>query len=895
MCHILHYNINSLLKHQLELQQYLEETNPDVLCLNETKLGSRPAPNIPGYHLLSRVDRLGHSHGGGVAIYAKPHLQAVEIDVDQIDCCAIRLPNQKLTIVSNYWGFAPSVKPSVDHLQRIFSKETIFLGDFNAHHRDWGFKDTNPRGRLLYNFIDINDMCILNSPDEPTWINTTNNYTATLDVAFTSLENVHRIRTCYAGRETSGIAAFHLPLHVVVKGTSRPIAPRGSVGMVQQYNISKCDWPRYQEELSNTEVLPSTHSVSKASINQSVSQITDDITRAFDLSCPKRSQRPNTFRVSQNTLDLIKSKRETLRNLRLFPDTPELKTLFHQQAKQVRRAIHSEREEKFCRDTSDLHPNNSRKFWQKVKQLNTDLNNTAQTGAPTLLKEDGTKTRNAEETANRFATNLQKIHQVHTDANFDADYKQEIDDWVEANPDLFTPDFSHPPPAEHNTTKYVTTFELKQVLREARKKSAPGEDQITYTKLMMLPDSYLTKVAALMSTCIRTGYFPDDWKSAIGKMLPKPNKDGSNPSSYRPISLISCLGKTFEKVLASRLMSHLNDIDFINQWQRAYLKKKEGTEHLHYLSEQLKRAAAKKWSTYVLLLDVEKAFDSVWQNGLRKKLHKLGLPGQFLQLLSSFLTDRTIKIKVGNVLSNYVHLSAGTPQGSALSPILFIIYVNDIPINNGTNTSQFADDLGLIIHNKNAKFIKRQMQRQLDALESWCNKWHVKLNAGKTVLLTFPKHTVTLTLYGIVIKPASTGKLLGVTLDNRRTWEQHIDDLVRRSTQRLNLLRRLRGWGASYHTMRTIYTSYIRPLLETGYHFTIYATKTRLNKLQVVQNEALRLMLRLPRYTRISTLHEEAHLPTIKEHLLQLHERAIQRYGDSKLRETHLLQLAIIG
>ena len=886
MTNILHWNVNSLMKHQDELITYLNETKPDVICLNETKLRSRPAPNLPGYNIAARSDRTNNL-GGGTSIYTKEGIHTSDVTTEEEDCCAteIEIQKQKVTIISAYWGFIR--QPSTQKIQQLIQgKEAILLGDFNAKHPTWE-KTCNERGRLLHQMIKDNSLIVLNKPDETTFRDNARGTGATIDLGISTPGISRHITDCHTGEPISGGTLFHLPIHIKMR--------RSQIQMKQEerrLDIKKCDWNRFKEELKKTKELPTEKT--QDGINQAARDMAEEISKAFHSSCPMKKTHQHRFRVSPETLQMIQKKRKTLREMKKYPNIPALKTIFNQQTKEVRRAIKKEKEERLVRTTTDLQPRDGKKFWQQMNKLRDEANNTTRRTNRNLQREDGSKTTNQKETADLFAETQGKIHRTHSDDNFDKDFKAEIDQWTEDNNNLFKPDFDEDELENTQMTRPITPEEILQQMKTS-KTTAPGEDGIQYTQIKQLPQNYLQKMSNLMNTCMKTGYYPDVWKSAVGTMIPKPDKDHSIATNYRPISLLSCIGKTFEKIISRRLQQHLEEIDFINPWQRAYQKKKEGTEHLHRLSEQLKRAAEKKWITYLLLLDVEKAFDSVWQNGLRKKIHQLGLPDQTNRLISSFLTDRTIRIKIGDAISDYVHLAAGTPQGSVLSPLLFIIYVNDIPIDAGTNTTQYADDLGLYIQGKNQKYIRGKMQRQINKLEDWCNRWYIKLNAKKTQLITLPTQKTELELYGTKIKPTQQGKLLGMLLDDKRTYRSHVNNLIEKAERRLNLLRVLAGWRASYGTMRHVYTSYIRPVMETGFHFTTYLKKCRMNQLQQVQNKAMRTMLRLPTCTRISLLHQMSQLQPIKDHLSQLHNNAITRYGNSKLLEEMNLQLEIMG
>ena len=140
-------------------------------------------------------------------------------------------------------------------------------------------------------------------------------------------------------------------------------------------------------------------------------------------------------------------------------------------------------------------------------------------------------------------------------------------------------------------------------------------------------------------------------------------------------------------------------------------------------------------------LDVEKAFDNVWHNGLRYKIYQLDLPTKLCRWLSNFLVGRVIQVKIEGFLSPKGYPKAGVPQGSNLNPSLFLIYVNDMPnpSHHQTNKSQFVDNAGQWAVSKNIDLAAEYLKRDLDKLARWCAKWRIKLNPEKTKVITFSK------------------------------------------------------------------------------------------------------------------------------------------------------------
>lgn len=139
--------------------------------------------------------------------------------------------------------------------------------------------------------------------------------------------------------------------------------------------------------------------------------------------------------------------------------------------------------------------------------------------------------------------------------------------------------------------------------------------------------------------------------------------------------------------------------------------------------------------TAALFLDAEAAFDKCWHDGVRYKFREyLGLPERTVRILSSFLQDRTLQVTESGLSSRVVNLRAGTPQGSCLSPLIYIISVNDMPTGSqrGVGQSQYADDTGIFATESSELGAVRKVQRAVDDIERWCSKWRVKLNGDKS-------------------------------------------------------------------------------------------------------------------------------------------------------------------
>ena len=223
-------------------------------------------------------------------------------------------------------------------------------------------------------------------------------------------------------------------------------------------------------------------------------------------------------------------------------------------------------------------------------------------------------------------------------------------------------------------------------------------------------------------------------------MLIKPDNPPSQTTSYRPISLLGAIMKFFEWVIEKRLQEHLKDNGFFSKCQSGLRKSKSTNDHLFRLSQTIMENFSQGEYVIAAFLDVEKAFDNVWHNGLRYKIYQLDLPIKLCRWLSDFIVGRVIQVKIES-LSPKVYQKAGVQQGSNLSPILFLIYVNDMPnpSHHQTNRSQFADDTGQWSVSKNIDLAAEYLQRDLDKLARWCVKCRIKLNPEKTKVTIFSK------------------------------------------------------------------------------------------------------------------------------------------------------------
>ena len=378
-------------------------------------------------------------------------------------------------------------------------------------------------------------------------------------------------------------------------------------------------------------------------------------------------------------------------------------------------------------------------------------------------------------------------------------------------------------------------------------------------------------------------------------MLLNPDKPVTLTTSYRPISLISSIMKLFERVIEQRLRSHLEDIGFINKYQSGFRRAKSTDDRL---SQSIMESFNRGEHVVATFLDVEKAFDNVWHIGLRYKIFQLDLPTKMMRWLSDFLVGWLIQVNMNSSLFNQINPKAGVPQGSVLSPLLFLIYVNDLlpPHHKQNSISQISDDTAQWAFSLNVKFAANLSQQDLLKLATWCAKWRIKLNPEKTKVIIFSisllarKAEFNLTLYGETLKIYPRVKFLGITFNSELTFQPHFEDILERCNNRYHHLRLLanKKWGPSPATLIQIYKQCVRPIFEYGSLSTITALDHIISKIQWLQNKFIWLSLHLPKYILPKLLHDSTGLPYVKDHLLTCATKSLDIIAQNPLVEASI-------
>ena len=412
---------------------------------------------------------------------------------------------------------------------------------------------------------------------------------------------------------------------------------------------------------------------------------------------------------------------------------------------------------------------------------------------------------------------------------------------------------------ERKTVKCVLNIQLFSVdnidkaLRKINQHKSAGTDGIHQYVLKHSSLGFASILSRIFSESFRQSKVPLKWKEAnitpIFKKGPR-----IIPANYRPISLTAVPCKLMERILRDVMLKHLTDNNLIASEQHGFVLSKSCVTNLLETLDTISNALLKDHRVILIFLDFAKAFDKVCHLSLISKLRSYGFDHYIIGWISDFLLNRKQRVVLGSDYSDWCNVTSGVPQGSVIGPLLFVIYINDMPSITNHILKLFADDSKLIGIIKNAKDIDL-IQQDLDALVNWSQKWKMMFNLEKCKRMEISKSNRTsreppqlsMAIDCSHRHTSSETKLekdLGVYISNNAKFDHHIKFATNRANVILGQLKRtFRCW--SIPTFRTLYTTFVRPHLEYAVQAWSPYRKRDIAALEQVQRRATKIVTSL--------------------------------------------------
>ena len=811
---ILSLNIRSLNKNVPIINENYDHFNKyDVLCFNETNCDVGKLANgmddllLEGFHppLLRAPNRVT-CKGGGLATYVNKNLcefddlevlEPKDVDLNTRECELLFLKLKryksinKSMIVCNMYR-SPSRQPdkfiefidqTLARINRHKNKHILIVGDFNVD--------------LLKYENDVNSQNLIDTMASYSFIQTVAKPTRITDHSATLIDHVYSNKV--ASVTSTNLATYDLSDHLGVVTTvliskqsenfmSPTIKREHENREYRVFNTSNTD---QFHNLIMGESWEAVHSENDAQLKYE--KFAKLYNKHYDTAFPlkKNTKRRKNERKNAKPWILPWLEDACARKNRFYHEfikypTQVNKLKYVKMKKFVDRHI-LKAKNKYYSDYFKEHKSNSRKQWQMINSL---LNRNRKKVAVTkLIDSDGTVVNTPIDIAENFnkffadvATKLKSETASHDSTPRDITFDRFIN-------------------ARVSNTIFLSPVEQEEVgdIIDNFKNKATMDTKISALKVANVHCNFREVVAAIVNASFEQGVFPKPLKTA--KVVPIHKGDSkTDVGNYRPISLLSTFSKIYEKTMHSRITNFMESNQSLFDMQYGFRKGRSCEHALLAAQNCILDTLNKNEIALLLLIDFSKAFDMVDHDILLSKLSRYGIRGNALKWMQSYLRDRRQYVTIDGKNSSERDLKFGVPQGSILGPLLFIIYINDLPnIHKFARFIMYADDANIIITGKDIHEVTEQARTLCNTLSQWVNCNGLKLNLTKTNFMIFSRnrtvnsHTFSLTINNTLLKRTPSARFLGVLVDEKLTWNSHIIAIRRKMSRYIGILYKLKS------------------------------------------------------------------------------------------------------
>nr|KAG5710141.1 hypothetical protein BaRGS_006660 [Batillaria attramentaria] len=705
---IMHWNAEGVSNKKTELEHFLQQNDINICCLQETHLQEGKSFKIRGYQAF-RSDRQGRNKGG-VLTLVRNNINASQTktfmeEAEYVEV-KIRTKDSDISIVNYY---CPNDKMlSLDTIQ-VPDRGFLITGDFNSQSQSWGYNTLDKRGEEIEDWQDENHLILVNDPtDPPTFYSRRWHTTTTPDLALCT-EDIHKNISRTVTAQLGG--SDHRPVLLTISGSTSdpPQQPR--------WNYKKAKWGLFS---IRTNELTKNIEVDGKNINNAIKEFNASIIQAAKEAIPRgvrKNYTPYWTAELQRTHDeLSKAREEAETN----PSQDNNIKLQETKAKFLRKKSEAQRRS-WREKTAGL---NMERETTKLWRLTRALNDEGTKGQKITLEEDG-KTLTGKTAANAFAQAYAQASNTPIPQLLLKDIRRE------------EKERSTNKEAHDSMKQEITIVELLKAIKQLKKKKSPGPDNITNEMLQHLGNTALHKLLDIFNLSWTEGQVPQCWKEA--KMIPvlKKGKNRTKVLSYRPISLTSCVCKTMERIINQRLQWYLEKDSIITPEQAGFRRYRSTEDQTTHLAQVIEDAFQAQKMTLGVFIDLQKAFDKVWKDGLLVKLLRSGIHGNMYRWTKSYLHNRRARVLVDGYCGRTVLLRQGVPQGGVLSPTLFILFINDLvsELPKGVQAALYADDLVLWCSEEYATTATYRMQLALDNITAWADNCYHQLTRPDQVII----------------------------------------------------------------------------------------------------------------------------------------------------------------
>lgn len=939
---IIQLNINSLVSHtkRAELDAFLKRNKPDAMLLCETVLRHNHNVNFHSY-TIERKDKQSGETGRGTAILINKNVQYSIINTDAwklntLEATAILIPAtpHPLLLVSAYRFNANTKLDQTDfdkimlHRAGLGPGPTIIGGDFNARHTHW-FNHINCRSGLqLHHWLSkTNCPLTLQRPLEPTFYR--NSYTSYLDLFLVSND----VATIYKTNHGEHLEIRDFPsdhravlLEVNLQGTLPPNPPK------KAFNYANTNWRHFRNALDrhvDESIIPNHRTCNTNEIDAAIEHITNSIHATMHETIPTYTTRQHKSAPIPESLQKFINEKHKLRKKwqiqRYNHDAHLLKSQIRNLTTIIKNQLMLCRRNYWEKSLQKIKLNNH--TFKKLKSLAGFHNRST---IPPLRDDDPQAPPATSDSckAALLAQHFEKVHNQNKNLG-DPHFIAQTNATVRAeHHDIFEPQhvFTAINPALPlgrfvNNTHLTTHANLKNIIQSRANKASTGDDNIPNIILKNLSLKASSLITIIFNQTYNISYFPDKWKNATVVPIPKKSKPPTSPSSYRPIALLPCISKIFEVAINRKITDLTDEMNTLPDDQYGFRHERGAPQAIVKLQTHITTNLCKKTPTIACLLDIEKAFDTVWTEGLVHKLeHTHRLPTPICRLIYNYLSKRTFKVRINETTSPSHNIAAGVPQGGVLSATLYNLYVADMPLPPAPATPpihrlQYADDVILYTSTKLISSGQTALNNHIKNIADFYFKWRLKLNPDKVEVTVFKGnkrcHTkrinsainnLTLTTNNHTVTAQKQIKYLGVTMTQKPSSIAHLKSTRAKATNALRaisgLLKTTNGLGTKIKIL--CYKQLIRPIITYAFPSWCIMSAHQMERVRILERRCLRICLRSStnlrpklnrKYTSNKRLYDEAKLYKIERIDIYMLHQAL-KFFDQATRHPNLKEIA---
>ncbi|CAF3791116.1 unnamed protein product, partial [Adineta steineri] len=717
------------------------------------------------------------------------------------------------------------------------NSNTIFLGDLNAKHDSWCITPSNPKGRRLFEWLDQNDFQVINK-----FIPTSTRSKSTIDLILTPLD-------MFSGSFSvlPSIGSDHYPVHwtspLAVPSKERLLPIKRTLWTLYELFITFTS--SYWENLSTSMVDKiEFFCLYERFLSLSSSRLT------YVSYC--KSYKPS---IPAPIIDLIQHKRHYLHLVRKTKH-PYYITQLKLLTQQIRKAMFVHKRHMWSEYCKSFNTYDVKQFWRKAGRHFSSHCSPIEG----ILKNGSVVTSPMEmcNIAQQFYMEQFAEHE---------DNKSSID--IEA--DLVDQDISI---ELQNSKCDIINFKVHDVMKaikSLKNKNSTGLDGVSNRIIKLLPSSHLTFITSSFNHMVQNVCIPRHWLTAKMILLSKTKTSIVDINDTRPISLLPCFSKLYEKLFLVLFRQWISDNGFLPDEQTGFRPGHNMSTRIVSIVDQIESGLALNTATAALFVDFKSAFNQLWIKGLWIKLKRLNCPIYIIAWLRNYLLGRSAFVELKGTKSNIFPLFKGVPQGSCIGPVLFIIYHYDIlnAVSNLHFKHLFADDLAIVIlpsatwaSNVLILYLAEQISKAINDLHSYAIKWKQPLNFKKTYWTLFNCQPAPIipTVYcqNNLIEQVAKFKYLGVILDARLSFNYHLDYIKSKINKNIVVFKRLSGSRMlSPATSLRLYHAYIRPYYQSILNIFPVLSRTNQQQLEGFNRKIFRIIHRWEYYLNPDLLKEK--------------------------------------